>query len=65
MHTSDTSPDPTCRPCLDHEEHESVVRLKPLLLDVEVMHPGGAWIDSTLSIDALDVRYVLDLVRSA
>jgi hypothetical protein len=36
-----------------------------LLLDAEAMHPAGAWVDDSLTVDALDVRNVLDLARGA
>lgn len=63
MHTPDACPNPTCQPCLEHERRESIVRLELLLLDAEVTNPDGAWVDSSLCVDALDVRNILDLVR--
>lgn len=57
--------DPACMPCLDQERRESVVRLEVELLNAEIEHPDGAWIDGTVTVDALDVRNLLDLVRGA
>ena len=39
------------------------MRLELLLLDAEIEAPDGAWVDSTMTVDALDIRNVLDVVR--
>lgn len=65
MHNTDNCLDPACQTCLDHERHESIVRLELLILDAEMTSPDGAWVDSTLTVDALDIRNALDLVRGA
>lgn len=59
-------PDPACRPCLEHDRRESVVRLEAALLDLETSAEGteGMWVELPVIVDALDVRNVLDLARS-
>ncbi len=64
-HSPETCERPDCEPCLDHERHESIVRLELALLDLETSQAGerGAWVDLDLRVDALDIRNVLDLLR--
>jgi hypothetical protein len=63
QHNPDECLDPTCRPCLDDQRHESVVRLELLLLDAELRSPNVEWVESNVTADALDLRNVLDLLR--
>lgn len=54
-----------CEPCLARERQESVIRLEATLLDLETSAEGaeGAWVDLSVTVDALDVRNLLDLLR--
>lgn len=64
-HDPKTCDRPECETCLSRERQESVVRLEAALLDLETSPEGkhGAWVDLTMTVDALDVRNVLDLLR--
>lgn len=64
-HDPTTCDDVTCQPCLHAECRESVIRLEVALMDLEVSAEGaeGMWVDLPVSVDALDVRNVLDLIR--
>lgn len=64
MHATDICPDPACATCLDLSRHESIVRLELRLLEAEMADPSGEYVDSTLTVDWLDVRNALDLLRS-
>jgi hypothetical protein len=58
---------PHCNVCLNNEGRESIVRLEAALLDLETSMEGaeGMWVDLPMTVDALDIRNVLDLVRGA
>lgn len=55
---------PECVTCIARERRESVIRLEAALLDLETSPEGehGAWVDLPVTVDALDVRNVLDLL---
>ncbi|HSX68460.1 hypothetical protein [Nocardioides sp.] len=57
--------DPACDPCLTDQRQESVIRLERALLDLETSPEGraGEWVDCQVTVDALDVRNLLDLLR--
>jgi hypothetical protein len=54
-----------CLTCLTRDRRESVVRLETALMGLEASTEGreGAWLDRRLTVDALDVRNALDLLR--
>jgi hypothetical protein len=54
-----------CLICLTRDRRESVIRLETALMGLETSTEGreGRWLDLTLTVDALDVRNVLDLLR--
>jgi hypothetical protein len=64
-HDPKTCDRPECEPCLARERQESVIRMEVALLDLEMSAEGahGAWVDLPVTVDALDVRNVLDLLR--
>lgn len=64
-HDAKTCLDPACEPCLAEQRRESVIRLETALLELETS-PGGAagmWVEHKVTVDALDVRNLLDLLR--
>lgn len=64
-HDPTTCLDPACKPCINEQRQESVIRLETALLDVETSPEGaaGLWVDHTVTVDALDVRNLLDVLR--
>lgn len=64
-HSPSTCERPECMTCLTHERQESIIRLETALLELETSPQGaeGMWVDVTVTVDALDVRNVLDLLR--
>lgn len=64
-HDPSTCDDVTCETCLAEQRRESVVRLETALLELETSEEGqdGEWVELRLTVDALDVRNVLDLLR--
>ena len=56
---------PECEACLEADRRESVMRLEAALLSLETSAEGaqGEWVDLPVTVDALDVRNVLDLLR--
>lgn len=64
-HDSAECPAVECVACLDQDRLESVVRLEAALLELETSPEGagGEWVELRLTVDALDVRNVLDLLR--
>lgn len=64
-HDAEVCLDPACKPCLSEQRQESVIRLETALLELETSPEGaaGLWVDHTLTVDALDVRNLLDLLR--
>lgn len=64
-HSLSTCERPDCLTCLSHERRESIIRLETALLELETSPQGaeGMWVDLTVTVDALDVRNVLDLLR--
>jgi hypothetical protein len=64
-HDVKTCLDPACETCLTEQRRESVIRLETVLLELETSPEGagGIWVDHKVTVDALDVRNLLDLLR--
>lgn len=54
-----------CLTCLDYSRRESIILLEAAVLELETSTEGagGEWVDMPVTVDALDIRNVLDLLR--